>query len=859
MTIKTLKSLFTILFIFTIISIPADSASLPAGISIHRLDNGMEVLLIRNPGLPMTGANMVVKVGSAYETFATSGMSHMLEHLLFNGTTSRTQKELYNDTDSIGGYNNANTSDYFTNYMMVTPSENFEKGLEIQADMLFNSILPNEKFKKEKGIVLEEISKSLAEPAEQLERNMISVVFKGHALSLPTLGTYSTIESMIRDEVYAFYKNNYVPNNMILSVVGDFEINKMLGLINRVYGGQAANNVSRPEIREWSTGFNIPLKGSEISGTFNRFYSGKETVLQKFFRINRKLGPGHIKILNVTLKREAKKISGLFKKKFPEIVREVKLNLHATPVKNFVEVKTTLKKADKLDHIAGEIIAFMDSIDLSMSEASIKSEVLKARTNYLKNIEKPHMFGIFNAYYFAVNGIEPVLSSYMGSGFHSISEDLGNLKVSSSQVTLIQNPSPENDKDKVEAKTTTRLYNDSEKGKSLIVTNNGGSNLLAIHYLFKHKAMYESQFGNDAAKILHQCFGIRLKSEKNIKKTSPFGLTFKVNDNPFFPMDDIYLHPDFGYIRIEGLADDVASVLSFLNSELSNFKPTEVEFKKAVAEMSMMHSPMMMRGNVAKKIFDKEYFAEVFAKSKYAPGKKKVSFENLLKFSEKYFNPKNMIVSVSSPEKTETIDKLFNNFFTEKNNNEPDAWAPEFRIREKPIKIEKSGKSKRSYLFWGFTKNTDPEDKAALQALSLYLSDTIVFDIREKRGMAYRMSAGIKLTGDKAVFFINMGTRPGNVDKIVPVFPEFFKAKDINKLTDSELKRLVNMYLGRMKFRRLSSINRAYYLAHSLYFNNDINYDSNFFSELKNIKVEDIRKVAKKYMVVENPVSIIIR
>ncbi|MCK4895120.1 MAG: insulinase family protein, partial [Calditrichia bacterium] len=91
---NSLVYIFTILFVLTIIYIPTEAASLPTGVSIHRLDNGMEVLLIRNPGLPMTGANMVVKVGSAYETFATSGMSHMLEHLLFNGTKSRTQKEL---------------------------------------------------------------------------------------------------------------------------------------------------------------------------------------------------------------------------------------------------------------------------------------------------------------------------------------------------------------------------------------------------------------------------------------------------------------------------------------------------------------------------------------------------------------------------------------------------------------------------------------------------------------------------------------------------------------------------------------------------------------------------------------------
>ena len=86
--------------------------SLPEGVSIFQLDNGIQVMLIEKPSLPMVGINTVVKVGSAYENFATSGMSHMLEHLLFNGTTTMTQKELYDATDKIGGYNNANTAEY---------------------------------------------------------------------------------------------------------------------------------------------------------------------------------------------------------------------------------------------------------------------------------------------------------------------------------------------------------------------------------------------------------------------------------------------------------------------------------------------------------------------------------------------------------------------------------------------------------------------------------------------------------------------------------------------------------------------------------------------------------------------------
>ncbi|MDP1994399.1 MAG: pitrilysin family protein, partial [Ignavibacteria bacterium] len=172
--------------------------SLPKGVSIYQLDNGMQVLLIENPALPMVGANVIIKVGSAYESFSTSGMSHMLEHLLFNGTTTRKQKQLYDDVDMIGGYNNASTTEYYTNFMMVTPTDNIKKGMEIQADMLFNSTLPNEKFEKEKGIVLEEISKSLINPGEQSERNTLSVLYAGHALSLSTLGTYSTIQSMKR-------------------------------------------------------------------------------------------------------------------------------------------------------------------------------------------------------------------------------------------------------------------------------------------------------------------------------------------------------------------------------------------------------------------------------------------------------------------------------------------------------------------------------------------------------------------------------------------------------------------------------------------------------------------------------------
>ena len=125
--------------------------------------------------------------------------------------------------------------------------------------------------------------------------------------------------------------------------------------------------------------------------------------------------------------------------------------------------------------------------------------------------------------------------------------------------------------------------------------------------------------------------------------------------------------------------------------------------------------------------------------------------------------------------------------------------------------------------------------------------------------MAYRMHAGISLIKNIALFSINFGTRPENVDVLVPQFPGFFSLKMLNDVDDASLEKSVNMYLGRMMFRRLSSINQAYYLGHSLYFDNDINSDAEFLNGLKAVSLDDVNRVAKKYMDGEKPISIIVR
>jgi predicted Zn-dependent peptidase len=834
---------------------------LPKGVSIYQLDNGMEVLLIENPALPMVGVNVVVKVGSAYETFATSGMSHMLEHLLFNGTTTRTQKELYDQTDQIGGYNNAHTADFYTNYMMVTPAEHIRKGMELQTDMLFNSVLPEDKFEKEKGIVLEEIARSLANSGEQMERNIISVLYQEHALSLPTLGTYSTIRNMNRDDVYNFYKNNYLPNNMILNAVGNFQTDTMLAAIKEIYGKTAPGIVQQEDNPSRATGFRHPSNPMpQQNRVFHRFYSGDETQLQMFFPIPRFPQTEAPELIDLKLEKQVDSLQTTLTGEFPGQVNSLKMSTRSSVLGNYLQMTAVVADHADLQKISEALLRHAAGLNFALPKETVEAQAVKARTDFLKNIEKPHMFGIYNASILAEDGIEAVLTSYRGEGYYAAAKHLRELKLAAPPVVIVQHPEPKSSGGTVSAAQNRHLFTHDNSGLAVIAMQNEASNLLAIHYLVKHKAMLESQYGKDAAKILHDCLGQRLKSDQNKKASSRFGFTYTVNDNPFIPMDNIYLHPDFGYIRAEGLADDVAGAIAFLNKQLEGFIPTEEEFQKAQAGFGRVDM-MGMGGQKASKLFDNTLDEILYEATQYPEGPE-LTYENLVAIAKEYFLPDNMIISTVSPLSPDSLNRLFAGFGA--NIAKPEfvstpAYNRSFKMPTEPVSVEKEGGGEQSYLFWGFIKKIEKADKPALKALSLVLADRIIFDIREKQGMAYRMSAGIDMKKDAAQFYIRMGTRPQNVDKLIPQYPGFFDPKLLESLGAEELQKSVNMYLGRMMFRRLSSINQAYYLGHSYYFYDDINYDENFLNDLKTVTVGDVQRVANQYMKAENSVQVVVR
>lgn len=858
-TIRRLILLYLIIAICSVTFSLAESKldPLPKGVSIYQLDNGLQVMLIEKPSLPMVGINTIVKVGSAYENFATSGMSHMLEHLLFNGTTTMSQKELYDSTDIIGGYNNAHTGEYYTNFMMVTPAENILEGMKLQSEMLFNSVLPKEKFEKEKGIVLEEIAKSLAKSSEQIENNTLSIIYKGHALSLPTLGTYSTIENLNRNSVYSFYKNYYVPNNMIVSVIGNFNTIEMVNSLKRIYGKVKPGEIVYPQNTERVTGFN-DFVNTSIGNVFHRFYKGKNTQLQLFFEIKKPKNLEFFDVLQLVLDDQKDSIQSELNKKYGDQIEGLEFSTRAYPVMNYIQASLILKNEDNLQSIQKSLLDLVYKIKFEVPIDVIRAEEIKTRTRFLKNTEKPHMFGIYNAGIFAEYGIEGILSSYSNQGFSEASKELESFSLSSNYITIVQHPELKSSLVEKKTNDNIKLFEGSDSEATIISKYSHGSGLLAIHYLLKNKASLENKYGKDAAKIWHDAFGKRMKNKESQKISSKFGFTFTVNDNPYIPMDNIYLSPEFGYIRVEGLSNNVESSINYLNDQMLNFIPTKEEFESALRKAEQ--PSMMGHGNKEKKFFESKLSSVLYKKAEESSNAKKLTYENFLKFGLEYFTPSNMIISLVSPSTADQIKKYFSSF--KKMNTKAQnsiGYLKSFKEISEPQKIDIKKGGEQAYLYYGFQKLVQDNDKAALKVLSMLLSDKIIFDIREKQGLAYRMSAGINILKDKAMFYINMGTRPENVEKLIPQFSNFFSKNIADEITDVSIKKSVNMYLGRMMFRRLSSINQAYYLGHSKYFYNDISYDTKSLESIKNVTIDEVKSVIEKYMDVDNAVEVYIR
>ncbi len=203
----------------------------------YKLDNGLHVILHQDNTAPLVTTSVMYHVGGKDRTEGRTGFAHLFEHLLFEGTENIERGKWFEIVSSNGGTNNANTSQDRTYYYEVFPSNNLELGLWLESERLLHPIINQIGIDTQIDVVKEEKRRSYDNrPYGQLLQVVGNALFSEHPYKDPNIGYMEDLEAATLEDVTAYNKKYYVPNNAVLTVAGDIDVAKTKKMIQDYFG-----------------------------------------------------------------------------------------------------------------------------------------------------------------------------------------------------------------------------------------------------------------------------------------------------------------------------------------------------------------------------------------------------------------------------------------------------------------------------------------------------------------------------------------------------------------------------------------------------------------------------------------------
>ncbi|SFC55971.1 M16 family metallopeptidase [Clostridium uliginosum] len=200
----------------------------------HKLDNGLEVITI-NKDTQIASINIGLKVGALYESLNQKGISHFVEHSLFKGTHSRSDEELNDELEALGGEYNAYTDYDATVYTISCLMEELRNGVSILGDMIINSKFEEAEIEKERGVILAEIRTGKDDLEDYSFKNVNNIAFTKSALKYDVIGLEENIKRFTQKEIIDYYNEYYTPKNALITMVSALSHDEAINLINNEF------------------------------------------------------------------------------------------------------------------------------------------------------------------------------------------------------------------------------------------------------------------------------------------------------------------------------------------------------------------------------------------------------------------------------------------------------------------------------------------------------------------------------------------------------------------------------------------------------------------------------------------------
>ena len=231
---------------------PNDLKSIDLHLPVKKitLNNGLRLLVLEDHRLPIFTYITFYDVGGRYESTGITGATHYLEHMMFKGAKKYGPGQFDSLIESAGGSDNAYTSFDSTVYYQKLPTAMLEKIIDLEADRMGNLLLEPESFEQERAVILEERKMRYENsPEGKLYLTAMQQVFKGTPYGLSVIGSEDDIKALNRDTLFEFFHRFYAPNNAVVAIVGDVDVEKVEAYAKKYYG-PISRSVQLEEIKK---------------------------------------------------------------------------------------------------------------------------------------------------------------------------------------------------------------------------------------------------------------------------------------------------------------------------------------------------------------------------------------------------------------------------------------------------------------------------------------------------------------------------------------------------------------------------------------------------------------------------------
>lgn len=229
------------------------------------LENGLTIVYKKRDTDSVT-VEVMVKAGCLYEPTEIMGISHFLEHMLFNGTTNRTQLQIASEVENLGAEMNAATGSDRTYYYIKIIKKHFDVALDVMSDMIINSNFPIDLFEREKGIVKDEINMVFDTPRHYQWNLFHESLYQNHPGRNRVLGTKETIKNLSREALFDYYHKMYVPNNLVVTIVGNVE--DVFEKVKEKFGKLERKEFDFPKIEKIENKHNLVIQSRDIKQSY---------------------------------------------------------------------------------------------------------------------------------------------------------------------------------------------------------------------------------------------------------------------------------------------------------------------------------------------------------------------------------------------------------------------------------------------------------------------------------------------------------------------------------------------------------------------------------------------------------------